>query len=355
MNLDHGEIPKKQGEFAMISEKIEENQNESIKEEGINESSHLASTGALCLAMFCHTYLLMSVFPYAGFMAIYLIPGLSSETAGSYAGLISSCYMAGRAVCSFTWGAAADTIGRKPVLYLSFLLSSLCSIWFGLSSSIEIAFLSRFMMGMMNGLVLVVKTAVSEIARGDEKLEARGMGMVMGMWGWGYLIGPVISGLVSEPVKQYPKSEIVQYFEPFFSKYPFVLPNLISVLLCLTGSILVFLFVDETLPEEKRQSISSIFKKYVDNLKMRIQRKKRYEGTLSENETLPLQCRNGKSHSIETNSMHENEVENHRMKKKKKPSSTSSSKLSVWSKESTRHHLIGYWICSFSNIMLDEA
>merc|ERR1712071_308456 len=61
-------------------------------------------------------------------------------------------------------------------------------------------------MGVGNGLILVSKTTVSEMAKGDQKWEQKSMGLVMGMFGWGFLVAPVISGSLSDPVKQYPSS-----------------------------------------------------------------------------------------------------------------------------------------------------
>lgn len=55
-------------------------------------------TVALCFCMLTHSYLLISVFPYSGFLAIHLLNlRLQSEdSAGPYAGLIASSFMAGR-------------------------------------------------------------------------------------------------------------------------------------------------------------------------------------------------------------------------------------------------------------------
>jgi hypothetical protein len=59
--------------------------------------SHFMSTMALCSAVFTMFFLLMSVFPYSGFMVMHLIDGVDSESAGKYAGFLSSSIMIGRA------------------------------------------------------------------------------------------------------------------------------------------------------------------------------------------------------------------------------------------------------------------
>jgi MFS family permease len=72
----------------------------------------------------------------------------------------------------------------------------------------------------------------------------------MGMWGWGFLIGPAVSGLLAEPVRQYPGAAWLQT-SWFLEKFPFFLPNAFGALLCFLSMIAVRLFVVETLPEHK--------------------------------------------------------------------------------------------------------
>lgn len=138
---------------------------------------HLSSTVALCLCTLSHSWLLISVFPYSGFMAMALVPGVNKENAGSYAGLLASAFMVGRAATSYAWGKSADIYGRKFVLIASLGLSCLFSLLFGLSPTFGLALLWRFLLGMGNGIIGTTKTTVSEIARGNESLETRGMGL----------------------------------------------------------------------------------------------------------------------------------------------------------------------------------
>eukprot|EP00536_Pseudo-nitzschia_multiseries_P004215 jgi/Psemu1/187586/e_gw1.69.40.1 len=213
------------------------------------------STAALAFSVLAHSFLLVSVFPYAGFFAMHLIPGLTEETAGTYAGLIGASFMAGRTLSSFEWGKAADRYGRVKVIKVSLLLSAVVSILFGLAPTFPIALTLRFVLGMCNGLVGPVKTLASEYARGDENLETRIMGIVIGMWAYGFLINPAISGYLSDPVKQYPDAKIVERFRPALEEYPFFVPNIVGCLYCIVGFILAHAFLEETLPDKKRQQL----------------------------------------------------------------------------------------------------
>lgn len=109
-------------------------------------------------------------------MAIHLLPGkFNEENVGVYAGLLSSAALLGRGLGENRWRRVADLYGRVTSLTVSLLLTSLLSLAFGLSGSYWVALTWRFLLGLANGILPIVKTTVSEIARGDKVLEDRGM------------------------------------------------------------------------------------------------------------------------------------------------------------------------------------
>jgi MFS family permease len=142
--------------------------NESVME--VTPLQHTLSTIALCACGLTHSYLLISVFPYSAFMAIELIPSANEENAGSYAGLIASTFMIGRAITSLSWGKTADVYGRITVLYASLILSFVFSIMFGLAGNFTSALIWRFLLGLSNGLMGTAKTAVSELAGSNKEV-----------------------------------------------------------------------------------------------------------------------------------------------------------------------------------------
>jgi len=240
-----------------------EDDDDAISLEASIARKHYRSTAALCLCVFTHSWLLVSVFPYSGFMVIKLVHGTDEENAGSYAGLLGASFMIGRALTSYGWGKIADTYGRKIVFFVSLVLSTVFSLLFGMSSSFGLAFLWRFLLGASNGVAGISKAVVSETAQGNEILERKGMSLSMGMWAWGFLLSPAISGFLSDPVQQYPglsiwgSSEDEQHQTTiylFLKSYPFFLPNLVSVFLCVIDMIAVRLLVPETLPVDDLRS-----------------------------------------------------------------------------------------------------
>jgi MFS family permease len=86
-------------------------------------------------------------------MAIELIPSANEENAGSFAGLIASAFMIGRAISSYSLGKAADPYGRFTVLYASLVLSFFFSVMFGLADNFTSVLIWRFLLGLGNGLM----------------------------------------------------------------------------------------------------------------------------------------------------------------------------------------------------------
>lgn len=130
------------------------------------------------------------------------------------------------------------------------------TLLFGFSQSFALAMVWRFCLGFGNGIIGTAKTAVSELAKGNEKLETRGMGLVMGMWGWGFLICPALSGSLAEPVRQYPHIQLLQrgWIHSVLTKFPFLLPNVVGSIFCMVAFFGVSLFVEETLDSRERRS-----------------------------------------------------------------------------------------------------
>ena len=215
--------------------------------------SHTMSTLALCTSVFSMAYMLMSVFPYSGFMCMQLVDGLTYESAGSYAGILSGSLMIGRLFSAWPLGIMCDRYGRKFVLLLSTTSNAVLILAFGFSSSFKYAVVVRFLTGLLNGTMVAARTAVTELAHGDHDLEAKGMGLVMAQIGLGMLVGPAIGGLLSEPITQYPNVEF-GIWESMLTKYPFVLPNIVGFAINITSTILIMLSVDETLPADKLRS-----------------------------------------------------------------------------------------------------
>lgn len=358
---------------------------------------HYQSTAAMCLCNFTHSWLLVSVFPYSGFMVISLVNNTDTESAGPYAGLLAAAFMIGRAVTSFLWGRMADIYGRKVVLFVSLTASCIFSVLFGLSTSFISAFSWRFLLGASNGIAGISKAIVTETASEYEILETRGMSLIMGQWAWGFLISPALAGFVADPIRQY-KTIFDELKDTaiytLLKKYPFILPNLISVILCLLGILAVFVWVPETLPESKQRHPKYILSDACMWLRTKVHIASGRcwladrSSDLSNNHTFDAEplIRSGTVASeidSERDTYHQN-VRQARMSHTESVSLLSTSSpfpdetvnpdnsrrfppatppgplheatmASLWKKVDTRNHLMLYWVFSFVAIAIDEA
>lgn len=363
--------------------------NKSVPNDPKYESKNLGATAAaLAFTMLVQSYLLVSVFPYSGFMAMFLIPGLNEETAGSYAGLIASSFMVGRTCSSFQWGRAADMYGRIFVIRSSLILSAVFSIFFGLAPTFYTALFWRFVLGLCNGLMGPIKTLVSEVSHGDQKKETRMMALVIGMWGYGFLINPAIGGYLSDPVKQYPDAEIVEVLEPTLKSSPFLLPNVVGCLMCLIAFVLVGHFVEETLPAEKmrpfslsdlisrccrcclrqppellrRVSSSGLFKHFhysqteisgeISEVDDRDSALPKWISPSPSTASLVIM---GRSPTPSAPHEHKYQVAANGAKNQSEDDEKPATILSLWSRQATRQHLIVYWAYSFLIVCIDET
>lgn len=221
----------------------------------MDDPGSVRSTITLCGCMLVHSYLLISVFPYSGYMAMNLLD-LSSEQAVKYAGWLASSFMLGRALTSVAWGRLADSYGRRMVLVWSLVLSAVWSLAFGFSPTFSAALIFRCLLGMSNGIMGAIKTLVSELATSEQQ-ESQTMSLVMGMWGWGFLLCPGIAGFIANPVEQYPEQFTDSNpLTPLLTSYPFLIPNVLATIFCVVGAGAALLCIKETLPPERIRHLS---------------------------------------------------------------------------------------------------
>jgi len=189
-----------------------------------------------------------------------------------------------------------------------------------------------------------IKVLITEFNRGDPNKETQMMALVLGMWGFGFLINPAITGYLSDPLQQYPNARAVQLFATTLRAYPFLLPNVAGCLFCLVAYVLVRNFVEETLPPERRHSFGcdSIFpgrNKIMRTVSSWGLFKHFHEdgaeigGPLS----LPLSAEEGG-------------------RPEKAPCTEPPATIySLWQRKATREHLLVYWAYSFLIVSLDES
>ena len=93
------------------------------------------------------------------------------------------------------WGQLSDRVGRRPVLLVGLFGSALSYLLFGLAGSLAVLFVARCLAGLMGATIGVAQAYVADVTSPEER--ARGMGMIGAAFGLGFILGPVIGGLLA--------------------------------------------------------------------------------------------------------------------------------------------------------------
>lgn len=93
-------------------------------------------------------------------------------------------------------GALSDKIGRRPVLIMSIASTALGWFVFAGATSVSVLFLGRIIDGMAAGNFSVAQSYMADLAK-TPKERTQNMGIIGGVFGIGFIIGPVLGSLLS--------------------------------------------------------------------------------------------------------------------------------------------------------------
>jgi len=164
-----------------------------------------------------------------------------------YAGMLITAFAIAEFLTGMIWGKISDRIGRKPVLVMGLVGTAISMICFGFATSLPAAILARCIGGFLNGNVGVLQTTVAELVTKKEH-QPRAYSIMPFVWGLGSIIGPAMGGTLAMPCESYPN---LFPRGGLFDIYPFLLPNLVCVIILLFGILTGVLFLEETHLEMK--------------------------------------------------------------------------------------------------------
>ncbi|KAH8668490.1 major facilitator superfamily transporter [Xylariales sp. PMI_506] len=167
--------------------------------------------------------------------------------ASFYAGLLVSAYAVAEALTAIGWGILSDRIGRKPVVLFGLVGVAISSLIFGLAKKYWVALLARFIGGALNGNVAVMQTMVAEMVKRPEH-EPAAYATQPFVWTLGGIIGSAMGGFLAQPAHFYPS---IFPEDGLFGRYPYLLPNLVSVVVIVLAIIQGLFLLEETNPRTK--------------------------------------------------------------------------------------------------------
>ncbi|MFL2979068.1 MAG: MFS transporter [Candidatus Poseidoniales archaeon] len=167
-----------------------------------------------------------------------------------WVGIVLASYTLGQFLFTPLLGSLSDRIGRRPILMLGLLCNTIFLISFGLASALWMAIVVRFLAGAGNGNIAVTRAYIGDISS-REQLPAR-MGMIGASFGLGFMIGPFVGGILTDPANAFGGPFATDWWEA----HPYFLPCLTAGLLSAVSFLLAIRMLPESLPKEKRSQNS---------------------------------------------------------------------------------------------------
>jgi MFS family permease len=117
-------------------------------------------------------------------------------------GILTASFSIAQFFATPVLGTLSDRLGRKWILAFSLLGSCVSFILFGLAKSLLILFIARILDGLTGGNISVAQAMVSDMSSEEER--AKNFGLLGSAFGFGYVIGPAIGGLLNKFGDQVP-------------------------------------------------------------------------------------------------------------------------------------------------------
>jgi DHA1 family tetracycline resistance protein-like MFS transporter len=131
-------------------------------------------------------------------------------------------------------GALSDCYGRKLILLISLLGAALDYIFMAFAPTLGLLYVGRIISGLTGASMAVAFSYMADIS--DEQTRPMNFGLISAAWGVGFIIGPLIGGVVGT--------------------YGYAAPFLVSAAMNLFTFMFGLFVLPESLPKEKRRHLS---------------------------------------------------------------------------------------------------
>jgi MFS transporter, DHA1 family, tetracycline resistance protein len=113
-----------------------------------------------------------------------------------YIGVMTALYAAMQFVFAPVLGALSDNLGRRPVLLVSLAGAAINYVVMAFAPQLWMLLLGRAIAGLTSANISVATAYITDISPEDER--ARRFGLFNAMFGVGFIIGPVLGGLLGD-------------------------------------------------------------------------------------------------------------------------------------------------------------
>ncbi|MFT3909883.1 MAG: TCR/Tet family MFS transporter [Ferruginibacter sp.] len=197
------------------------------------ESNRKAAIGFIFITLMIDVTGLGLIIPVFPALIQQLIHGNISE-ASKLGGWLTFTYAIMQFIFAPVLGGVSDKLGRRPVLLFSLFGLGLDYVFLSFAPSIGWLFVGRAIAGITGASFTTATAYIADISTKENR--AQNFGMVGAAFGLGFIIGPVIGGLLGT----------------FGPRIPFMVAAGLSLLNCLYG----YFILPESLSKEHRRSFS---------------------------------------------------------------------------------------------------
>ncbi|KAL3475901.1 ASST-domain-containing protein [Aspergillus californicus] len=179
---------------------------------------------------------------------------LSDSDVSTQAGILQGAFTAAQFATAIPWGRVADAEwgGRRFVLLVGLLGTAASCLGVAFASSFAQAVFWRSFGGAINGTVGIIRTMIAENVK-EKKYHSRAFLILPIGFNIAALFGPVMGGMLSDPVRSYPRlfgsnsSFGGENGVQWLSNYPYALPMLANAIFLTFCAGCVALGLEETL------------------------------------------------------------------------------------------------------------
>lgn len=161
----------------------------------MKKSQKQAAIGFIFITLLIDVIGLGIIIPVVPTLIQELIHGDVSEAA-KYGGWLTFAYAITQFVFSPLVGNLSDKYGRRPVLLLSLFGFSLDYLLLAFAPTITWLFIGRIIAGITGASITTASAYIADISTDENR--AKNFGMIGAAFGLGFIIGPVIGGLLGQ-------------------------------------------------------------------------------------------------------------------------------------------------------------